>query len=57
MPRWLEPVIPHLQLEGSAAAAAAAVDAPGTLEPAGPADQAAPPAATGASRGEPEKRR
>ncbi len=24
MPRWLEPVVPHLQLEGSAAAAAGA---------------------------------
>jgi putative drug exporter of the RND superfamily len=34
MPRWLEPVVPHLQLEGSAAAAAAAgpesVDTAGT---------------------------
>jgi RND superfamily putative drug exporter len=42
MPRWLEPVVPHLHLEGSAAAAAAATDAPGVLEPAGPA-AAAPP--------------
>jgi putative drug exporter of the RND superfamily len=28
MPRWLEPVVPHLTLEGSAAAAAAPPPAP-----------------------------
>jgi uncharacterized membrane protein YdfJ with MMPL/SSD domain len=36
MPRWLEPVIPHLQLEGSAAASvAAASSATTSLAPAG----------------------
>ncbi len=43
MPRWLEPVVPHLHLEGSAAAAAGAAGAASVLEPAGPA--AASPAA------------
>jgi RND superfamily putative drug exporter len=33
MPRWLEPLVPQLQLEGSAAAAAS-TDAPGALDPA-----------------------
>src|SRR6185437_5887929 len=37
MPRWLEPVVPHLHLEGSAAAEAASADADSVLEPAGPA--------------------
>jgi RND superfamily putative drug exporter len=55
MPGWLEPVIPHLQLEGSAAASVAAAGAADAAEPAdatgadatGPADTAAavPPAA------------
>ena len=38
MPRWLEPVVPHLHLEGSAAAEeAAAADAAGAVEPSGTA--------------------
>jgi RND superfamily putative drug exporter len=28
MPRWLEPIVPHLQLEGSAAVAAGAPESP-----------------------------
>jgi RND superfamily putative drug exporter len=36
MPHWLEPVVPHLQLEGSAAAAAGSVTAASAVEPSGP---------------------
>jgi putative drug exporter of the RND superfamily len=32
MPRWLEPVVPHLQLEGSAAAAVASAGAAGAVD-------------------------
>jgi RND superfamily putative drug exporter len=46
MPRWLEPVVPHLHLEGSAAAAAGAAGAASVLEPAGPG--AASPASSAA---------
>ena len=35
MPRWMEPIVPHLQLEGSTAPAASA--APAAPAPAGPA--------------------
>ena len=35
MPRWMEPIVPHLQLEGSTAPAASAV--PAAPAPAGPA--------------------
>jgi RND superfamily putative drug exporter len=45
MPRWLEPVVPHLHLEGSdaaeAAASATSADAVSVTEPAGPADSPA----------------
>jgi RND superfamily putative drug exporter len=47
MPSWLEPVIPHLQLEGSAAAAAS-VAAAGAADAAEPADAAGTAAATAA---------
>jgi RND superfamily putative drug exporter len=33
MPRWLEPVLPQLHLEGSAAAAAAPAASPGSGAP------------------------
>ncbi len=36
MPRWLEPIVPQLQLEGSAAAAAAAPGPPPPREPTAP---------------------
>ena len=45
MPRWMEPIVPHLQLEGSAAAAAAE-PAPGDTAPS-PAAAAAEPAPDG----------
>jgi RND superfamily putative drug exporter len=41
MPRWLEPVVPHLHLEGSAAAEAAAADAAGAAAGAVEAGKAA----------------
>jgi hypothetical protein len=37
MPRWMQPVVPQLHLEGSEAAAAAPVPAAGERSPAGPA--------------------
>jgi RND superfamily putative drug exporter len=41
MPRWMEPIVPHLQLEGSTAPAAPAASAasavPAAPAPAGPA--------------------
>jgi putative drug exporter of the RND superfamily len=49
LPRWLEPVLPHLHLEGSDAAAAAAADAPGVLEPSQAASAQAEPERTGES--------
>jgi len=48
MPRWLEPVVPHLHLEGSAAAEAAAADAAGAVEPSGAAAATAAGPASGA---------
>ena len=47
MPRWLEPVVPHLHLEGSAAAAAGAAGAASVLEP--PPAAASPAAASPAA--------
>ena len=44
MPRWLEPVVPNLQLEGSTAPAALAAPEPAAPEPAAP-EAAAPEAA------------
>jgi RND superfamily putative drug exporter len=40
MPRWLEPVVPHLQLEGSAAAAEPAGAGPGAIGESSPTDSA-----------------
>ena len=48
MPRWLEPVVPHLHLEGSAAAAAGAAGAGERARAAGPA-AATPASASPAS--------
>jgi RND superfamily putative drug exporter len=47
LPRWLEPIVPHLQLEGSAAEAAvatASVGAPGAADPSDPYPAARSPA-------------
>jgi uncharacterized membrane protein YdfJ with MMPL/SSD domain len=69
MPRWLEPVVPHLQLEGSAAAeagpqasavtAAGAADASSAAEafPVEPAGLAEPPGEPGRSSDEKDDRR
>jgi hypothetical protein len=37
MPRWLEPIVPHLQLEGSTTPAAPAAPEPAAPEAVGPA--------------------
>jgi putative drug exporter of the RND superfamily len=63
MPHWLEPVVPHLHLEGSAAAevaAAGAIGAAGPPEPAGSPESAAepslaPPSAVPPSADSPEE--
>ena len=52
MPRWMEPIVPHLQLEGSTAPAASAAPAPAAPAPAASPDQGRDGCQTEAERGE-----